>query len=724
MTPRRLSTHALLLVALLAVATRVLFELQVRGDRGAVGTLAAHLQGDECAYDLMARSFADGSFHRERAFYQEPLYAFVLGLVYRVAPPPTDAEAFRVAGVHLGVIVVQHLLGVLCCVLVATLGARAVSPRVGLAAGLLAALSGPLIFAESQLLKEGPALLLWVGSLHLWLDVLEDRGPGRGRGRAVLLGALLGLGVLLRGNTYILLALVLATLLLRVGGRRRPVSAALVLGAALLALSPATIHNLRHGELVLSTYQSGSNAAIGMPDDDVPGQGVSYQPLRSGRGEARFEETDAVELAERAEGRRLSGPEVSSYWWRHVADVVSRRPGVALDRVLRKLAYTVHPDEAPDVKDWYFFRRATPALASWVSDFSLWGPLAVLGLVLLPWRGRPGLLVLRLSLLAVALTLMLFFVFGRYRLAAAPALWILAAGAVEEGWRRIAAARPGLPRAAIAGGLLLAAAALVGAGRIPLRAGAGDQHTSWVNVALMELNEARTAANARVAAAHRDAAADAARRGVAEAPGDPDAHEALLLALDLSTPVLAARRDEDPAEAAAAAVRRLLVLEAMRTGKHDVLRALSAPIDEQLRLEESLRSVPSLPGRDAYVSGSLAEALSRVAEDLREGSNLPLALSFLEDSLRLQPDDRFAVLSRALVLKRMGRLPEAEAAYRAALASGEDTAEVNNNLANVLLLLDRPAEAVPLFERALALEPDNAMVKKNLDRARAKVSPP
>src|SRR6185436_15918422 len=152
----------------------------------------------------------------------------------------------------------------------------------------------------------------------------------------------------LRGNTYILLALVLASLLLRVGGRRRPVEAALVLGAALLALSPATIHNLRRGELVLSTYQSGSNAAIGMPDDDLPGQGIGYQPLRAGRGEARYEETDAVELAEAAQGRRLSGPEISSYWWGRVADVVERRPLVALQRVLVRLAYTFHPDEVPD----------------------------------------------------------------------------------------------------------------------------------------------------------------------------------------------------------------------------------------------------------------------------------------------------------------------------------------------------------------------------------------
>lgn len=712
---RTLSVRSLLIVALLAVATRALFEVQVHADRGGVGVLAAHLLGDECAYDELARSFADGSFHRERAFYQEPLYAFALGLLYRVAsPPPSGTDGVPLAGVHVAVIVVQHLLGVVCCLMVATLGARAVSRRAGLIAGVLAALSGPLIFAESQLLKEGPALALWLLSLHLWLDLLE----GGSRRRAIALGVCLGLGVLLRGNTYILLAFVLLTLLARVGGQRRVGAAAFVLGAALLALSPATLHNLSRGEFVLSTYQSGSNAAIGMPDDDQPGQGVMYQPLRSGRSEARNEEADAVALAEQSAGRRLSGPEISRHWWGRVSDVAARRPAVALERVLRKLAYTVHPDEIPDVKDWNFFKRAAPVLSTWFSDLSLCGPLAVLGLLLLPWRGRPGLLVVRLSLAAVALTLMLFFVFGRYRLAASPAIWILAAGAIDEGLRRVAAARAGAPRVATAAGLLIAAAALVGAGQLPLRPDPGNLRTSWVNVALVETSAARAARDEAPAVRHRDAAVDAARAAIAAAPSDPDARWALVLALDLSTDVLPDRRAEGDAEA----VRLLLVVEAQRTGSADALAGLEVPLGQQLALERELRRRPSLPGRDEFVSASLVEALCRVAEFLRDGADLPLALECLQEAQRRAPGDTAVLAQQGLVLKRMGRLPEAEAAYRAALAAGADTLEVNNNLANVLLLLDRPAEAVTLLEHALALEPGNEMVRDSLERARGKAS--
>ena len=43
------------------------------------------------------------------------------------------------------------------------------------------------------------------------------------------------------------------------------------------------------------------------------------------------------------------------------------------------------------------------------------------------------------------------------------------------------------------------------------------------------------------------------------------------------------------------------------------------------------------------------------------------------------------------------------------------------NLGHVLLLLDRPGEALPFFERAVALEPDNEMLRKNRERTREKV---
>jgi Flp pilus assembly protein TadD len=715
-SPGRLPLRELLLVAAVAVASRVLFEVQVRAGDGPVAALAGTLLGDERSYDLQARRFAAGGPPRERAFYQEPLYPWLLSLVYRAAPVPDEpAERALVpaAPVHIGVVVAQHLLGVLTCLGIALLGARALSPRVGLIAGLLAALSGPLIFTESQLIKESIAILLWVATLHVWLDVLQDRGPRR----ALALGLLLGVGVLLRGNTYILLALVLLSLLLRVDGRRRLAEAGLVLGCALLALAPATIHNLRRGELVLSTYQAGANAAIGMPDSDDPADGVVYRPLRAGHGDARHEEADAVALAEEAAGRRLSGPEVSRFWWRRALAAAAAQPAAAAGRTARKLACTFSPDEVPDVKDWAFVREAAPLLATPLSDLTLWGPLALLGLLLLPWRGA-GLLVVRGSVLAVMLSLALFYVMGRYRLSAAPGLWILGAGALVAAWERIAAAHGGR-RVALAAGCLALGALAVAAGRVPLRHDVGGVQASWVNVALIELDRAEHASSPAEAVAHRDAAVAAARAALLLAPNAAEPRQLLLAALDLETPALPARREEADAEA----LRLLLVVESRRTGAGSVEELLERSRDEQLAAAARLRALPSAPGEDARASPLLALAARRVANSIRTGAHLPLALELAREAQRRAPEEPAALVIEGQVLRRMGRIADAEQAWRAAVAAGVESVELFNNLGNLLQQAGRNAEALPFLQRALQLDPRNPIVLQNLQKAQAGLPP-
>jgi tetratricopeptide (TPR) repeat protein len=696
----------LLLVAVLALLARVGYEATVWSDDGPVGTL-----------------------DRDRAFYQEPLYAWLVGQAYRLAPPPDvapEAAVVPLAGVHRGIVVLQHALGVLMAVLVALLGARVLGAPVGLLAGLFAALSGPVILAESMLLKEGLGLVLWVASLHLWLDVLE----GRGRARTALLGLLLGLGILLRGNAYLLLGLVLVTLLTRTGGRRRPAAACLVLAVALLALSPATIHNLRRGEAVLSTYQSGSNAAIGQPDDPRLWSGLVYQPISAGRGDARYEEHDAVAAAEAAEGRRLSGREVSAWWWRQVVDHVRARPGTAALRVALKLAFTFHGEEVPDVKDWRFMRQAVPWLAGPVSDLTWLGPLGLAGFLLLSWRGR-GLLVVRGGLLVIALSLALFYVMGRYRLAAAPSLWILSAGALVAGWRTLRGSRSAGRRV----GVVTLGAGLIVLGQLPLLPGPdgrwGLVHArwdnllpvrsaperelavSWSNLASVELDRALRAVDPRAALAHRDAAAAACRRALELAPLFPAAREKLVRIEDLATPWLTPR----PELAVEQAWRLLLVTEGERTGRpvsDDLQRPLAAvrsTIDELWRL-------PSRPGAERFVGRLLVFACRRVAQGLRQPTELPLALVLVDRALALDEETSEALVQRGLILKRMERLDEAEVAYREALARGVDTVELHNNLGNLLVSLGRRDEAAASFERALALDPDNETVAANLRRVR------
>ena len=604
-------------------------------------------------------------------------------------------------------------------VLVALLGARVLDRRAGVLAGLFAALSGPAVFHEAMLLKAALSLVLFTGALLAWLGLLRGGGLAARRPRtaALLTGVLLGIGILLRGNLYLLMGLVLLSL---VAWRpRRPGLAGLVLAGALLALAPATLHNLSRGEAVLTTYQSGTNAAIGMPDSDLVRRGVYYEPLRAGRGDARYEEADAVALAEAGAGRPLASPEVSTWWWSRWRERVAARPGVALQRTALKLAHLFHGKEPGDVKDWPFFRARLVWLASPLSDFDLLGPLALLGFLLLPWRDR-GVNVVRGGVAVVGVTLALFYVMGRYRLTAAPCLWVLAAGGTLLLLRTLAG--PASPARKL--GTALLALALLAAGNthlVPLLPDpdTGEhepQQTAWANYASAEMALATLATDAAAADAHRERGLAAARRALDGHELYAGARATLMRLLDLDTAYLDPRREEAWLEA----WRLLLVAECQRTGL-DALAALDGGVERLSTAVTFLLEQPSLPGADVFTATSRAVACRRVAQDLRRPDEWLLALQLLDSSLASQPDEPLAHVQRAWVLRRLGRLDEALTDTRAALDAGLDSVELHNNHGNLLLDLDRPAEAMAAFERALALDPEQPVVRANLERARARL---
>ncbi len=731
-----MSRRGLLLIAAVALLVRVLWAVEIFGDDGPAGLTMQVLLGDERAYDGMARGFAGGGPTRDRAFYQEPLYAWLVSLVYRAAPPTplSDPRATVIAPetAHAVVLVVQHLLGALTALLVALLGARVGGRRTGLLAGLLAATCGPAVFHESMLLKSALGLLVTTVALLAWLSLLESADPDRAddppapgpaprrplRGRALVLGAVLGVGILLRGNLYLLLGLVLLSLL--PAWRRRPreslLACAWMLGVVAVLLLPVTLHNLSKGDVVLTTYQSGSNAALGMPDHDDVRLGITYAPLRAGRGDAMYEEEDAVSLAEAGAGRALSSREVSAWWWDEWRRRVAARPGVFAGRFGLKALSTFHGDEIPDVKDWQFVRGSVPWLASPLTDFSIVGPLALVGALLLPWRRRRGLAVVRGALLMVMVSLALFYVMGRYRLSAAPALWILAAATLDQAlaaWRRGGGAR------LVWTGLVLGCAVLgtwVWTGGLALRPdvrGHAGFQVSWSNYATVEAHLAGRAETAEEARRHRDLGVLAARRSVEQAPLFPAGRSTLVRLLDLSMPGLPPRADEAWAEA----WRLLFVLEGDRTG-----------IDVTERVEGSLAAVqdgtlqlltrPSRPGADARTAPGRAFACRRLVQDLKAPADQALALSLIDLALALEPDDAVTHVQRGQVLRRLDRLPEAIAAYRRGAALGADSGELHNNLGNALLELGDAPGAVIHFELALERLPGHATILANLARAR------
>jgi tetratricopeptide (TPR) repeat protein len=390
---------------------------------------------DPRAYDAEAqRILAGGSF--PEPFYQAPLYAYFLAAIYAIF-----GRSF------LAVRIVQVLLGAASVVLTADLAGRLFGRAAGLAAAALALLYGVVLLYEGQIMKTTLTIFLSVALLRL----LEParRGP-IGDARSALAGLVLGLGVLTRENLLLFVPAAAAALFLLGRTARAPLVFA---AAALAAMAPATIHNLRAGgELILVTSQGGQNFYIG----NHRGATGSYANPPFVRPDPLHERADFHAEAERREGRRLSATEVSDFWYLEAMREMFADPGRAARLLGRKALLFLGGVELPDNESLYAMRDEATILRALPLSFAVLVPLAALGAFLsrAQWRDH---LLLHLFVAVNAVTLILFFVVSRYRAAVAPALMVFAGAALVQlgAWARERRARP----LAASGALLVAAMA-------------------------------------------------------------------------------------------------------------------------------------------------------------------------------------------------------------------------------------------------------------------------
>jgi pentatricopeptide repeat protein len=427
--------------------------------------------GDAEAYDAWAERIAGGDWLGEGVFYQAPLYPYFLAAIHTLV----GREALVVRGA-------QAVLGALSCVLLAGAGWRLVSPAAGVLAGLLLALYAPAIFFDTLVQKS--VLDLFLLCLALWLfGVLTERP----RPLAWLsLGLALGALALTRENALVVVVPFLGYALAGRGGggpgaraappARRLAAAGLLVAGMAAALLPVGVRNrVVGGEFHLTTSQLGPNLYIG---NNERATGL-YEPLRFEHGHARFERTDATEIAEEALGRTLSPAEVSAYWVERSLAWIAAHPARWLGLLARKAALTWNTVEIADSEDLYAWaEHSTPLrLAGRVAHFGILAPLALVG-VWVTWGERRRLWPLHLLIAILAASVAVFFVSARYRFPLVPFLVLFAAAGVAGFGRFWREAAPGRRRTCLAAAVLGAAFC-----NWPLVSAADMRATTYNNVA-------------------------------------------------------------------------------------------------------------------------------------------------------------------------------------------------------------------------------------------------
>ena len=190
---------------------------------------------DEVLYNEYGENFRQGQFWwasvpfgiEHASAWKAPGYPAWVGFWYSLV----GASAFRVY-------VIQALLAPLTVLLTWALGRRVFTPRVGLVAAWIVAVF-PLVFEYyGMLFPEALVIPLTLGVLL----VLSHRRAPDWRG-AALLGALIGVTLLIRPTSFFLFAPVAVLWMISCGPRRGAGLTAIAIAAAALVIAPWTIRN-------------------------------------------------------------------------------------------------------------------------------------------------------------------------------------------------------------------------------------------------------------------------------------------------------------------------------------------------------------------------------------------------------------------------------------------------------------------------------------------------
>jgi tetratricopeptide (TPR) repeat protein len=681
------------------------------------------LLGDARGYDEWAVRIAAGEWIGKDVFYQAPLYPYFLAVLYRLF-----GHSF------VAVRVVQSLIGAGSCALLGLAANRFFSRRVGLIAGIALAIYAPAIFFDALIQKSVLDLFFLTLALSLIARLVDEpQHVGLWLGLGVSMGGL----SLTRENALVFVAVILwwalwaprlttaaaplTQRLLRQAARAprgkatfRAVSA-FVAGLAIVLL-PVAIRNFAvGGGFYLTTSQFGPNFYIG----NNPRADGTYASLRFGRGAPEYERTDATELAEHATGRHLTPGDVSSYWTGRALDFMTTQPLAWLRLMGRKVLLLVNRTEMLDTES-----QESHAEYSWVLRVGGWfghvgivAPLALVGLVL-AWPARRRLAILYWMTGLYAASVLMFYVFARYRLPLIPLLLLFAAEAIAALPSWIAAASP--RQRALMGAAVCAVAVLT---NWPVLSKPLMMAITETNLATALQIEGRTDEAAvhyrraielqpeyapaynnlgvmQRATGNLDAAIATYRQALALNGDYPDAH------YNLANALLERNRPKEAAEHFSIALRSIPDSAGVSNNLGIALAAQNRPQDAVSAFRAAVAADPG----SAVARRNLADGLTS-AGDLAEG------IAEYKRAIAADPKDSATHYNLGLVLLQSGDLPGAIEELRTAVDLAPASTDALNNLGVALGSSGDLDGAIARFKQVLTIKPDAADARRNLEMA-------
>jgi len=370
-------------------------------------------------YDNWGKRIASGDWIGKRIFYDPPLYAYFLGIVYKIFGH--DYFTLRI---------IQALIGSAHCVIIFFIATLIFDRRAGAVAGIIAAIYKPLVFYDAAVMKAFLSSALVDAAL---LSLLAAIKSARYRWW-ILHGILTGLVALLRLNILLFVPVEAALFAVAIiwgkwkGGRLRAASCALLWALGLsMAIAPVVARNWRvSGNIVIVSSYLGQNFYTGNNPLNTSG---NYQRLPFVRANPKYEELDfRHEAVRRLKIAELTSNQVSAYWLMQGLLYIQAQPVAFIERLWLRFRIFWNAYEVPDSYNMGFMTRYFVPMLKLLPGFGIIAPLGLLG-IMLTWGRRRELWPLYVFIIGYAASLILFFVFSRYRMAAVGTLIAFAGAA-------------------------------------------------------------------------------------------------------------------------------------------------------------------------------------------------------------------------------------------------------------------------------------------------------
>ena len=335
----------------------------------------------------------------EKVFHQEPLYAYILALVYKLGGNDVN-----------WMFVCQMLIGIMINVLIYLVARRSFGDLVAVVAAMMAILCGPLVFYELVLLRSTITSFLCILTVYI-AGIAVDKNRFFWW---VFAGLTCGIAVL--SNLFFIMFPLggMIVLAYKFRNRTKEVVSCLAGGSLglLLALSPVMIRN----------------AAIGVPGMAMNSTGaISFITENNSSFKSFKGWTIDLNLATQVMG------ESGGSLLKSIKPTLKSHPDIMsyLGQVWEKFHASFSWFEISNNVNFYFYREFSRVLYFTFISFLIVSPLAIIGIILALYR-RKNAWPLFLIVPVVMIPMLAFMVLSRYRITLAPVLMPFAAFAVVE----------------------------------------------------------------------------------------------------------------------------------------------------------------------------------------------------------------------------------------------------------------------------------------------------